>query len=303
MTNSLIYFMENETSSKMRIGFTGREDPEKRLADHRRYGYRELALVPGYQSDEQRLHDHFDEWRESMGGDRSHYKHAAVKPYVDRLLDASFASPSVGEAIQADRLPWSIWSPAALDKPIMSRNQICMFPTDASSAEARDTWQTPMNIAALAREALGGVIDLDPCSCLEANKRVEAIYFYSEKSNGLIRNWEGNIYLNPPYESAGGAEEWIEKLIDEIEVGNTKQAITVLNLQSVPTLWFPRVRSVASSHAIFARRIQFHGPLSRSGNSPAYGASKNGTIFSYFGKEIDRFASVFRPHAMVVREI
>jgi len=77
-----------------------------------------------------------------------------------------------------------------------------------------------------------------------------------------------------------------------------------LNLQSVPTLWFPRVRASAVSHAIYAKRIDFIGPLAKSGTgAKAFSSSKNGTIFSFFGQGKELFQQTFGPHAMIVEEI
>ena len=300
---SLIYFMENPEGSLIRIGFTGRNDSNKRLEEHRKYGYREIALVPGHMQDEMKIHNHFSFCNVPLSGDTSHFKAEEVRPYVAELLEQHFAEKDVQKAIQLSRVPFSQWSPKSLiGRPIMQHDQVCLFHVEGARAEQRDTWQTPPYIADLCRDVFGGCIDLDPASCAEANSRIKAIYFYNEKSNGLRMPWHGKVFLNPPYESAGGAEKFIEKLIHELSCGNVKEAITVLNLQSVPTRWFPRVREYSSAHAIFGKRIQFYGPLSKSGNSTAFGASKNGTIFSYFGKDPSRFLEVFSPHAMAFSE-
>ena len=44
-----------------------------------------------------------------------------------------------------------------------------------------------------------GGIDLDPASCAEANKIVQAKQFYSQRDDGLKQPWFGRIWLNPPY--------------------------------------------------------------------------------------------------------
>jgi hypothetical protein len=295
--------MESRDGQLIRIGYTGRDDPNKRLEEHRKNGYHELALVPGYMQDEKKIHDHFAFCQERLSSDTSNYRAVEVMSYIKELLEQNFAEKDVLKAIQLSRVPWSQWSPKSLiGRPIMQHDQICLFHIEGAKAEQRDTWQTPIYIADLCREVFGGCIDLDPASCAEANARIKATYFYNEKRNGLRMPWHGRVFLNPPYQSAEGAEGFVDKLIYELSVGNVKEAITVLNLQSVPTLWFPRVRKYAAAHAIFGKRIQFYGPLSKSGKSTAFGASKNGTIFSYFGTDPSRFLEVFSPHAMVFCE-
>lgn len=59
-------------------------------------------------------------------------------------------------------------------------------------------WFTPPKIIELVREVMGS-IDLDPCSCEEANKTVQASRFFTKEDDGLLRDWMGpNIFVNPP---------------------------------------------------------------------------------------------------------
>ena len=70
-----------------------------------------------------------------------------------------------------------------------------------------------------------GAIDVDPASCKTANKVVKATKFYSEETNGLRQQWRGRVFLNPPFGHEWRA--WAMKLMEEIEVGRTKQAFLV----------------------------------------------------------------------------
>ncbi len=222
-------------------------------------------------------------------------------PYVEQLIERGFACSDPEHAKVLPRVPWNLWSPAAVSKPLVHDKQYLMFLTEAKEAHERDTWQTPKEIIALCREALGGVIDLDPASSAIANLRVGATYFHTEKSDGLRHKWDGTVFLNPPYggDQGDGARLFTRKLIQEFTSGSVTKAITVLNLQSVPTLWFPQVATHAACHAIWKKRIQFIGPAPKSGKGTKYGASKNGTIFSYFGNSTEAFKRLFSPHAYV----
>lgn len=56
---------------------------------------------------------------------------------------------------------------------------------------------TPVEIVEAARSVLG-VIDLDPASCLEAQRVVKAERFFTRGVNGLVQPWRGRVFLNPP---------------------------------------------------------------------------------------------------------
>jgi len=60
-------------------------------------------------------------------------------------------------------------------------------------------WYTPAQYVELARSVLGE-IDLDPASSPEAQKVVRAKKFFDKNIDGLKQNWDGRVFLNPPYE-------------------------------------------------------------------------------------------------------
>ena len=72
------------------------------------------------------------------------------------------------------------------------------------SDSSKDEWLTPPNII----QSLG-VFDLDPCSPINRPWDT-AINHYNINDNGLILNWMGRIWCNPPY----GKETfiWLNKL-------------------------------------------------------------------------------------------
>jgi len=83
-------------------------------------------------------------------------------------------------------------------------------------------WWTPMDIIEAAKEVFGGEIDLDPATSEKANLRIEARRSYLEPGyeevpinprwsgdarfyrryrgqDGLTKDWEGRVWLNPPF--------------------------------------------------------------------------------------------------------
>jgi hypothetical protein len=97
---------------------------------------------------------------------------------------------------------------------------------------------TPPEVAGAARRLMGG-IDLDPASCAEANRTVQASWYFTEKVDGLTQMWDhgslpSHVFLNPP----GGvvrlgktpfssAAIWWAKLVQEWESGRVEQAVFV----------------------------------------------------------------------------
>ncbi len=299
-----IYFMLTENDDAIRIGHTGAEKTD-RVMTHKKYGMKLLAVVPGTAENEDKLHDYFEPHLVS-GRDQSTYAFDAVYPYVQRLLDLKFASQNQADAQNMSEHPFWFWSPEEVNKPLFDGDQQLLLVTEAARADIADIWQTPEKEVELCRQALGGQIDLDPASCYEANLRVRAKSFYDEKMNGLVRPWHGAVFLNPPYggkEKTPTASKFIDKLVTEISCGNVTKAITILNLQSVPTKWFPRLGEVTMCHAIYRSRINFIGPKAKSGKGTAFSSAKNGTIFSFFGEDWTLFADTFKPHAMILQEV
>jgi hypothetical protein len=78
---------------------------------------------------------------------------------------------------------------------------------------SNDEWYTPSSIIEAARESMGG-IDLDPCSCEEAQEIVEAGTWYDKERNGLVQPWHGRVWLNPPY-SKGNIIQFVNRLTCE----------------------------------------------------------------------------------------
>lgn len=74
---------------------------------------------------------------------------------------------------------------------------------DATLANAKHSTEsaehyTPSEIVEAARAVMGN-IDLDPASTAFVNKNlVKAVKYYTVRTNGFSKQWEGNVFLNPP---------------------------------------------------------------------------------------------------------
>ena len=98
-------------------------------------------------------------------------------------------------------------------------------------------------------------IDLDPASSDYAQEWIKAMNYYTIQSDGLNKDWHGNIWLNPPY-SQPLILQFIKKAKQEIESGNIKQLIMLTN-NSTDTEWFHLAESFAHLLCFTRGRIKF----------------------------------------------
>lgn len=180
------------------------------------------------------------------------------------------------------------------------------MPTQGKSNE----WYTPSRYVEAARKVMGG-IDLDPASCTEANQTVKAKKYYSIEDDGLCKNWQGTIWLNPPYgkniylpnEKRSNIAKWVEKLLKEYQSGNVIQAILLVTLET-HAKWFPPLWQYPicfSDH-----NVRFYLP---------YGSNKTwrpgrmtdshmyGTCFVYLGPNEQSFIEHFSQFGRIARAI
>lgn len=111
---------------------------------------------------------------------------------------------------------------------------ITPFPTKSNE------WYSPAKYVDAAREVFGGEIDLDPASCELANRTVRATRFYTQEENGLIQEWGGRMWLNPPYGrmyKTTGTSAFVAKAINGYESGKIEQAI-ILTMVGMYASWF-----------------------------------------------------------------
>lgn len=92
---------------------------------------------------------------------------------------------------------------------------------------------TPFWIIDLARNLMGS-IDLDPASSEKANENVvKAKRIHTITDDGLLQNWFGNVFCNPP----GQPSKWFKKIVKELLCGNTKEFFFVVySIDRLPTI-------------------------------------------------------------------
>lgn len=120
--------------------------------------------------------------------------------------------------------------------------------TDSSKAET-NTWLTPLHII----KSLGE-FDLDPCGYCGHNTAKKLIIL---PENGLESEWEGRVWLNPPY--GKDAVEWLEKL------DKHKNGIALI-FARLETKWIKPF--LKNGFFVIDGRINFESPVSnKKGNA------------------------------------
>lgn len=150
-------------------------------------------------------------------------------------------------------------------------------------------WYTPKEIIGSAIKIMGK-IDTDPASCDEANKIINAENFHTKETNGLNKNWTGNVWLNPPY-SMPDVKLFTQKAIFEYEKGNINQALVLVN-NATDTDWFQSLFDYPI--CFFDGRVKFWNP-----DKNNLGARQGQAIF-YLGKHINEFINEFGKYGVIL---
>lgn len=110
---------------------------------------------------------------------------------------------------------------------------------------------TPEYVLEPVRTALGGRIDLDPCT-LASNPTGADSFYYPPADGGELPWGVGSVYVNPPYGKA--RERWVERCIGAAEDG---ARVILLIPAATDTRIFQRALETAGA-AIFIRgRVKF----------------------------------------------
>lgn len=164
-------------------------------------------------------------------------------------------------------------------------------PTHVGHNSGKNEWYTPAEFIESARRAMGS-IDCDPASSKVANKTVGAGVFFDAKQDGLKQEWNGNIWMNPPY-----AQPLISKfataVVEKFNGGEIKQACVLVN-NATETGWFQGMLASASAVCFVKGRVKFLDPQ---GNP---GAPLQGQAVIYLGKKAVHFSTAFQTFGPVL---
>lgn len=84
--------------------------------------------------------------------------------------------------------------------------------------------------------------DYDPCP-------------YKSDFDGLKTDWNGNIYINPPY---SGIEPFIKKGIEELKNNNAKKCVYLIPVRSDTKYWHDLIMKFANEIRFIKGRLNFN---------------------------------------------
>lgn len=171
----------------------------------------------------------------------------------------------------------------SINEPTEAENEAGRRP-HVAQASGDNEWYTPAEIIERARRVMGG-IDLDPASSEVANLTVRAGRFYSQEDNGLIHEWRGRVWMNPPY-SSDLIGRFAARLVAAVEAGAVTQAVVLVN-NATETGWFRQLMRVCSVVCFPTGRISFFKA------DGGRGAPLQGQAIIYAGANVIEFAREF----------
>lgn len=286
-----IYFFGTEDGGEVKLGRT--QSPTERLRQHennngRHEPLRWLAVLIGTPADEKALKRHFKPW--VSRGRSGEWIHAGdiMRDYLRYLRDQSYVATSVSDLDGLAHVDSREWLPGA------DRSKV-LVQLDLDHLDGSDPWAdlttsvvmdgdfyTDRRIIACAHQAMGGV-DLDPASCRTANSVVQATRFFGAKENGLLNDWSGRVWLNPPF---GGWGDWVEKLMREWTLGHVEQMCVLAPTRAITARNFHPLVRAAAMVWIGNGRFPFWGP--KASSSP-----DEGHVVFYFGGRWAEFGGAF----------
>lgn len=146
-------------------------------------------------------------------------------------------------------------------------------------------WFTPKDYADAARAVLG-VIELDPASTDVANTIIQAEQIYTEQDNGLDQQWDGRVWMNPPY-AQPLVTQFCEKLAASVLAGTVPAAVVLVN-NATETQWFRALADVAAAICFPTGRVRFWHPKKESATP------LQGQAVLYIGDQIAAFCEAFQ---------
>lgn len=148
--------------------------------------------------------------------------------------------------------------------------------------EQRDSWSTPPEFLETIVRPILEVIDLDAASNEAAQAVVQATRWISAEEDALTQEWEGRVWLNPPY-SHPLVERFAMKAIEEVKSGRVTQLLVLVN-SSTSSAWWHALANACAVVAFPLGRISFWSPHGLDGSD-----NRNSSTVFYFGNR-DVFA-------------
>jgi hypothetical protein len=156
-----------------------------------------------------------------------------------------------------------------------------------------------------------GVIDLDPASCIKANRIVKATKIYTKRANGLTKPWRGKVWMNHPWgayekkcpttgctkkrcekrgyhltEDFAGNAAWVNKLHQSYANGQVEEALCITYASSSEK-WFKTLKANYAM-CLIDGRTSFY-----SHTGELLDQNPKGCAVTYLGNDIAKFNENF----------
>lgn len=138
-------------------------------------------------------------------------------------------------------------------------------PSRRTGDDERDEWRTPPEFF----RALGLDFDLDPCGPADGYCCVPATRQFTRADDGLSQDWQGRVFVNPPYGSA--IPVWLTRL----EMHGNGVALV---FSRTDTAWFHTYARQADALLFTRGRLHFLRP---DGSLPQHGPGAGSLVLAY----------------------
>lgn len=297
---SCVYVMWSARAGQFKIG---EGDVKQRLGGHRTV-LPDMEVVgavvhPSSGAIEGQLHAHFKNARVGLSEmfEPTPDLVAWTERFRSRPNVAATLEEIPGSYSTPDLWPWSENGHLEVDRQTALDITTPYVPVvgsgEGQTSAISEDWYTPARYVEAVRELFGGRIDLDPASCPEANRTVQAEDIYTAEVDGLRHRWYGNVYLNPPWGRTGRVKKaFVRKALQAYAEGEINSAVLALNSNAATSAWFAPL--FANPICFPNHRVTHFGPGGAGGNP------NSGTVFVYLGPEPERFAAIFSQFGSVV---
>ena len=150
-------------------------------------------------------------------------------------------------------------------------------------------YYTPPNIVEAARRTMGG-IDLDPASSEAANRSVGASRIFTAEQDGLNQKWSGRVWMNHPF-GRGLNSRWVQKMVSSHAPHEVTEACCITYACTSERWFFPLLHWPQCYLQPRTNYLLPDGTVKR-------GVTK-GSVVTYFGPNVGRFADEFRALGVV----
>jgi len=217
----------------------------------------------------------------------------ALEPVNTQKEIAKAAGVSTGQVAMAEQIMKKapdLWEKVKADEVSIS-TAYKQINVHVGHNSGENEWYTPSEYIEAARATMG-TIDCDPASSAKANETVNAATYFDKEADGLTKEWDGNVWMNPPYAQPLMAQ-FAEAIAYKFESGEINQAVALVN-NATETAWFQRMARASCAICFPTSRIKFIDQ-----NGKASGAPLQGQAVLYMGDNAELFARNFSTFGII----